>query len=232
MADSERAAIENLILLCKPHHKLVDSIEPQNYSVEMLAEWKRENEPSEPPGSLGSILTESNLEQLLEEFAARSGPVRRIEVVSSAGFIVNETEFTSVPLDAFDLVLKLNPILEKQPKVLITDIRNVGGVAVSVASISVYWTFEAEGVDRPPEMTLLGRNDFGASNPPLPYRLADGEAVQWLTSMETIRSIGVTAHPLVVESLRAEVRLATGEVVSSDAAAWPWRHVDGAASAG
>ncbi|MFK4113796.1 hypothetical protein ACI2K6_04140 [Microbacterium sp. NPDC006705] len=231
MTDPERAAIENLILLCKPHHKLVDTIEPQNYSVEILAEWKRDNEPSEPPGSLGSILTESNLEKLLEEFAAKSGPVRRIDVAISAGFVVNATEFTSVPLDAFSLVLELNPVLDKHPKLLITDIRNVGSIAVSVASISIYWAFEAEDVDRPPEMTLLGRNDFGASNPPLPYRLADGEAVQWLTSMDTIRSIGVAAHPLVVESLRAEVRLATGEVVSSDVAGWPWRHPDGSGSA-
>lgn len=232
MRDDERAAIENLVLLCKPHHKLVDTIEPQNYSVEMLAEWKRDNEPSEPPGSLGTILTESNLEQLLEEYAARSGPVRHIEVVISAGFIINETEFTSVPVDVFNVVLELNPVLEKQPKVLITDIRNVGSTAVSVASISIYWTFAADGVDHPPEMTLLGRNDFGASNPPLPFRLVDGEAVQWLTSMDTVRSIGDKAHPLVVETLRAEVRLATGEVISSDSAPWPWPRPDGAGSAG
>lgn len=168
------------------------------------------------------ILTDTNLEQLLEEFAAKSGPVRRVEVVISGGFIINPTEFTSVPLDVFTVALELNPVLDKQPKVLITDIRNVGSTAVSVSSISIYWTFAAEGVDHPPEMTLLGRNDFGASNPPLPYRLADGEAVQWLTSMDTVRSIGDTAHPLVVESLRAEIRLATGEVISSDPAPWPW----------
>jgi hypothetical protein len=228
MTDGERAAIDNLILLCKTHHKLVDTYEPKKYTVEMLAAWKRDNEPSEPPGSLGTVLTESNLERILEDYAAKSAPLRRIEVVISAGFIINEAEFMSVPLDQLIVVLELNPFLEKQPKVLVTDIRNVGSAAVSVASISIYWRFAGEGVDHPPEMALLGRNDFGASNPPLPYRLADGQGVQWLTSMDTIRSIGHEAHPLVVEALRAEVRLATGEVISSDSAAWPWREPDGA----
>lgn len=222
MTDPERAAIENLILLCKTHHKLVDTIDPQDYSAALLTEWKHDNEPGDPPGTLGTTLTESNLEQLLEEFAANSGPARRVEVVVTGGFIMNPTEFTSLPLDQLSVALEYNPHLGDQPMVLITDIRNVGGTPVSVSSVSIFWTFAAEGVSRPPEMTLLGRNDFGASNPPLPHRLPDAEAVQWLTSMDTVRSLGQNAHPLVVESLRVEVRLATGETISSDPVPWPW----------
>lgn len=41
--DSDRDAYENLILLCSPHHKIIDS-SPRDYPVELLREMKRAQE--------------------------------------------------------------------------------------------------------------------------------------------------------------------------------------------
>jgi hypothetical protein len=67
--------------------------------------------------------------------------------------------------------------------------------------------------------SLIGRNDFGASNPPLPYRLLDGNAVRWLTKkMDTIGGIARAARTsgLTVTGVRARVRLGTGEAIESE----------------
>jgi len=40
MTDEERCAFENLILLCPGHHKLVDRLEPEKFSVEVLRAMK------------------------------------------------------------------------------------------------------------------------------------------------------------------------------------------------
>ena len=40
MTDGERAAYENLILLCPNHHKLIDFLEPDTYTIELLEEMK------------------------------------------------------------------------------------------------------------------------------------------------------------------------------------------------
>src|SRR4051794_30247438 len=45
MTDAERAAFDNLVLMCTPHHKVVDRLEPEKYPVETLQEWKTANEP-------------------------------------------------------------------------------------------------------------------------------------------------------------------------------------------
>lgn len=68
----------------------------------------------------------------------------------------------------------------------------------------------------------MGRNDFGASNPRLPYRLEDGNAVTWLTKMETITDIVTAARAagFTVLEVRAAVRLGRGEKVESDLLEW------------
>ncbi len=40
MTDEERAHFDNLILLCPNHHRRVDNLEPENYSMEMLQKMK------------------------------------------------------------------------------------------------------------------------------------------------------------------------------------------------
>ena len=46
MTDDERRAFSNLVLLCKPHHELVDKRHPEQFSAELLASWKAERERS------------------------------------------------------------------------------------------------------------------------------------------------------------------------------------------
>jgi hypothetical protein len=44
MTDDDRRSFANLILLCKPHHELVDTRHPDRYSIEDLEGWKRSRE--------------------------------------------------------------------------------------------------------------------------------------------------------------------------------------------
>lgn len=46
MTDDDRRAFSNLVLLCKPHHELVDKRYPEQFSAEVLASWKAERERS------------------------------------------------------------------------------------------------------------------------------------------------------------------------------------------
>src|SRR5436309_2288498 len=40
MSDDERRSWRNLILLCTPHHNMIDKIKPDDYPVEKLEQWK------------------------------------------------------------------------------------------------------------------------------------------------------------------------------------------------
>lgn len=68
----ERNRFSNLILLCKACHKLIDKIAPRSYSVELLMEWKVENE-----GSKGSYLShyfgDQNISEDVLEAALKIG---------------------------------------------------------------------------------------------------------------------------------------------------------------
>lgn len=43
MTDEERANFDNLLLLCPNHHRLVDNLEPERYSVELLHKMKSDS---------------------------------------------------------------------------------------------------------------------------------------------------------------------------------------------
>jgi hypothetical protein len=49
MSDEERSSFTNLLLLCKPHHDLVDRIEPDRYPAETLEKWKAAREEMRQP---------------------------------------------------------------------------------------------------------------------------------------------------------------------------------------
>jgi hypothetical protein len=44
MTKEERNSFANLILLCHPHHTVVDKIEPEKYPVSVLLSWKSKRE--------------------------------------------------------------------------------------------------------------------------------------------------------------------------------------------
>lgn len=66
MTDDERRSFANLVLLCKPHHTLVDKTHPERYSIEDLEQWKSEREGA-AMGSLRGLhdLTEERLEDMI-----------------------------------------------------------------------------------------------------------------------------------------------------------------------
>jgi hypothetical protein len=49
MTDAERNAFDNLILLCPNHHRLIDGLEPEQHTVEMLHEMKQRHDSRSEP---------------------------------------------------------------------------------------------------------------------------------------------------------------------------------------
>jgi hypothetical protein len=46
MTDDERRSFPNLVVMCKPHHQLIDINEPELYPAELLRRWKAQREAS------------------------------------------------------------------------------------------------------------------------------------------------------------------------------------------
>lgn len=223
MTDEERRAFGNLILLCGPHHKLVDGRRRDDFSPELLERWKSENEPPEGIEALASAgLNDEILDSVLEQVVARLGPKREIEVDLEPGLVMSATDVAAMGfMEGMQKILEVNPHLHAQPKVLVTNIRNIGTLPVSIEGVDL-WVVIGEAEEDSSAFTLMGRNDFGPSNPRLPYRLEDGDAVRWLTKLETITGIvqGARAVGLTVLGIRAVARLGTGEKVESDLMVW------------
>src|SRR3954453_9044568 len=55
MTDDERRSFANLILLCKPHHELVDKRHPAEYPATVLAGWKASKEAELPAADLKAL---------------------------------------------------------------------------------------------------------------------------------------------------------------------------------
>ncbi|SKB02739.1 hypothetical protein SAMN06295879_3574 [Agreia bicolorata] len=226
MDDAERSAFANLILLCTVHHKLVDRISPEKYPVEVLRSWKVLNEAAEGIEALRQDVTAANFEALLERIAGSLTLKRTVELDLLAGFVVSSTDIATVPPDSFDVVLRHNPHMADLTHVMVSNIRNVGSQPVGIEAVDLYFGLQAhDGSEGEASFTLLGRNDFGASNPLLPCRLQDGAAVRWLTKMETVRYVAKTAteNGSNVLDLRSRVRLSTGEVIDSIKVPWPFK---------
>ena len=82
MTDDGRRAFANLVLLCKPHHTLVDKTHPDRFSVEDLQQWKADREGTGIEALKGLRgLTEERLEELIIETVATAGDVSRSAAV-------------------------------------------------------------------------------------------------------------------------------------------------------
>jgi hypothetical protein len=66
MADEQRRHFSNIILLCRPHHTIVDKRRPADFPVELLRRWKAEREANykEVLTGLGQV-TEVSLQQII-----------------------------------------------------------------------------------------------------------------------------------------------------------------------
>jgi hypothetical protein len=66
MTDAERSDWSNLILLCTPHHTIVDKIRPDDYPIEVLERWKSNREEGSADAlSVLSGISEDRLQDLI-----------------------------------------------------------------------------------------------------------------------------------------------------------------------
>jgi hypothetical protein len=66
MSDHDRRSWKNLILLCTPHHTMIDKLYPDDYSIEDLEEWKSNREGGGLVRLKGlNELTEDRLQEML-----------------------------------------------------------------------------------------------------------------------------------------------------------------------
>jgi hypothetical protein len=68
MSDDERRGFGNLVVMCKPHHEVIDVREPDLYTAEVLLRWKaqREASPSEALERLREV-TPSGLRKIVAD---------------------------------------------------------------------------------------------------------------------------------------------------------------------
>ena len=214
MTDDDRASFDNLLLLCKPHHDLVDRIRPGDFPVYLVQDWKKQRE-GQDMDVLSSLrdLTETRLAELLEDAMRQVGPKREISVEIAGGALVpGTTRVAHGPVDYWRTIVELNPELSNSLVVLIIA-RNTGGLPASIDSFSLYLQ-AASGV----ESELIGRNDYPYLNPDLPCPLSPGESAKWLTSVETLRLLihGMSGAGLEMVGFRATIALGSGETISSE----------------
>jgi len=216
MTDDERRSFTNLILLCKPHHDLVDKIRPDDHPADLLRQWKADREG---PGTAAlNSLTEDQLEELIIEAVRQAGPTRRVTVDLGGGFLLPDLSAGVVPIAGWRTVLELNPHLAQKEKALVTTVRNTGALRASVESVDVYLGFHVSHAVIP--TTLMGRNDYPVHNPPLPRALEVGDHMNWLTALSTVgvmrSTAGATNPTLMPAEVWTVVRLGSGEHIASE----------------
>ena len=219
MTKSDRASFANLILLCSAHHKLVDRIAPDDYPVDVLEAWKAANEDDDLAKMAGVSLTQESIEAVLEEIAGRLEPRREVAVELGCGLIVpTGSVMTSPNLTTLEKTVSMNPGMEAWPRVLATTIRNTGSAAVEIEAVDFYFLLADPDGAPPLEGKVTGQDTFPGQNPRLPHRLEDGSAVHWFTKFEHVEAMIMAGklHGRAVPSIRSEIRLATGEALSSE----------------
>ncbi len=83
MTDVERSAFANLVLLCPVHHKVVDKIHPEQFSIEELTSWKQDREPTELRELGADVLpAEQQLEALLTIAAASDRRAEQVGIIA------------------------------------------------------------------------------------------------------------------------------------------------------
>lgn len=120
LTQEERNHFDNIILLCKPCHKLIDKIRPKDFSIEILREWKKENE-GDRGGELSKIgqTTPDQLESLILKLFTNSVDTsddHEKAIFEKYDSTMSETQFLSL-LDALSMHDGfprdiLNPILK------------------------------------------------------------------------------------------------------------------------
>lgn len=153
--DEERNSFSNLVLLCVVHHKVVDKLRPDDFSIEMLQRWKAERETAGQAALQGLRgLTEDRLQELIagafESFRATfDDALARLEQIDLEAAnllrpLVNElaearfqTRFPDA--DTAEMLLragnKLSPMVDTAP-VLANAARNLAGLKETADQLS------------------------------------------------------------------------------------------------
>ena len=215
MSDQERRSYDNLVLLCKPHHVLVDRIHPDRFPTHVVKKWKTDREG---PGiaALRGLqgLTEGRLEEMLEAAIRTAGPQRAVILEVAGGVLLDDHSAVTIPLDGWRTILGMNPSMTGR-RIVVATARNTGALQASIDSISIWLRLGPDGPQL--ETSLLGRNDFPLLNPSLPTHLDVGESIKWLTSLETFEWVisKVALSGVGVAEFWAELALGSGEKITS-----------------
>jgi len=207
MTNSARRAFANLILLCTPHHTIVDRLHPADYPPEELQRWKVQCEADAGIDDRAlSSLTEDRLLELIQKAVSSCRPVRLVTAELGLGFIMGHQLLSVPPATAKDYLGAHN---EYDPPVITLTVRNQGALKTYVDSHRVRIT--------PPGLTIAV-NDLPHLNPDLPSPLDVGEARSWLYHLDTlVKAVLVTraVEPGSADMLVGEVSLGSGETVTT-----------------
>ncbi|KQN86598.1 hypothetical protein ASE96_13620 [Arthrobacter sp. Leaf69] len=209
MTDDERRAFANLILLCKPHHDLVDKRHPDRYSVERLVEWKSEREGSMgiERQNLSGIDEDALIDAILTAISA-APPQRTVVAELGLGYFGAQglVEFPTATAKKFIGIEQYNNLGNQ---VLLLTVRNTG-------TLPAYWDGHMLYY-RPCGIARAGDNYFPYDNPKLPHRLESGQSARWLYFLpEVINLVAfMRDRKLGIETLVAKVNLGSGESIDS-----------------
>lgn len=209
MTDNERRAFANLILLCKPHHDLVDKRHPDRYSVETLVEWKSEREGSMgiERQNLSGIDEDALIDAILTAISA-APPQRTVVAELGLGYFGAQglVEFPTATAKKFIGIEQYNNLGNQ---VLLLTVRNTG-------TLPAYWDGHMLYY-RPCGIARAGDNYFPYDNPKLPHRLESGQSARWLYYLpEVINLVAfMRDRKLGIETLVAKVNLGSGESIDS-----------------
>ncbi|MBT8161461.1 MULTISPECIES: hypothetical protein [Arthrobacter] len=209
MTDNERRAFANLMLLCGPHHELVDTRHPDAYPAETLLQWKaeREAEMGIDRNTLAGVTEEGLVDAILKAIA--SVPPQRTAVVELGLGLASPGGCLSFPVETAKDYLFLDMYKDVGMPVLILTVRNTGALKAYVNNQSVHFN--------PYGAALFDPNHF-PYNPSMPKQLDAGESSQWFYDLFAVIKMVSFCRDMngVVEDLVAKVGLGSGEEFESD----------------
>lgn len=207
MTDAERRAFTNLILLCTPHHTIVDRLHSADYPSEELHRWKMWREAEAGIDNIAlSSLTEDRLVELIESAVRSLRLERMVTVELGLGVSMGRQLLSMPPANAKEYFDRFN---QDGPPVVILTVRNQGGLKAYVESHRICIT--------PPGLRIAA-NNFPYLNPNLPSALDVGESRSWLYRLDTIVAAVHATRAVEIggaDMLVGEASLGSGETVTS-----------------
>jgi hypothetical protein len=215
MTDDDRRAFANLVLLCKPHHTLVDDVVPDDYPPEVLMGWKRTHEGLDTK-QLDELSGDSIevLEAYLRSVVSEMAPARLVTIELLLAIRFPGERWVSTPPSGAKLLVAANPNTVEEVAVLGV-VRNVGALDAFVDSCTlVLPVVTPDAVEAP--IAWLGRNDYPAHNPSLPCRLRSGESMKWLSGTAAIwEARAAVTEGFFLDTFALEAHLGSGETLCS-----------------